>query len=66
MDEKIKMKMEKIPLLLVFKEDGLIKTDVSGDVNDFELYGFLKLFVERMGRALREDICDREDDEEIL
>lgn len=61
-----KHKTEKIPLLLIYKEDGLIKTDVSDDVNDYELYGFLKLFNERMGEFLKGDIEERTDDEEVL
>ncbi len=61
-----KQKTEKIPLLLLYKEDGLIKTDVSDDANDYELYGFLKLFVERMGEVLKDLIEERTDDEELL
>ncbi len=63
---KQKIKTEKIPMLLVYKEDGLLKTDTSNDVNNYELYGFLKLFVERMGKLLEKDIEERTDDEEII
>lgn len=56
-----KQAKERIPLLIIFKEQGLIKTDCSDDTNDFELYGFLKLYVERMGRALTREIRQRED-----
>ncbi|GAG01608.1 unnamed protein product [marine sediment metagenome] len=64
--KKENRKKEKIPLLLVFKENGIIKTDVSCDVQDYELYGFLKLFVERMGKELENCIEERKDNEEIL
>lgn len=57
---------EKVPLFLVFKENGILKTDVSRDVGDYELYGFLKLFIKRMGKQLKDLIEDREDTEEIL
>ena len=66
MVEETKVKTERVPLLLIYREDGLIKTDVSDDVNDYELYGFLKLFTERMGEELKECIEERTDDEEIL
>ncbi len=60
------MKKEKVPLFLIFKEDNQIKTDVSEDINDFELYGFLKIFVNRMSKNLEKDIKGRTDNEEIL
>lgn len=64
--KKMKDNPEKIPLLLVYKEDGQLKTDVSSDVNDYELWGFLKLFTDRMGEFLKENIEEREDDEELI
>ena len=56
-----KPKKEKIPLFIVYKEDGIIKTDVTNDIHDYELFGFLKLFVKRMGKLLEGDIEERED-----
>ncbi len=64
--KKPEPKTEKIPLLLVYKEGGLIKTDVSGDASDYELYGFLKLFIEKLGELLKGYIEERTDDEELL
>lgn len=58
-DEKFK---EKIPLFLVYKQEGSIKTESTNEVKDYELYGFLKLFLKRMGRLLEEDIIEREDE----
>ncbi len=66
MAKEQKIKTEKVPILLVYKEDGQIKTDVSDDVSDYELWGFLKLFVDRMGEFLKDDIKEREDDEELI
>jgi hypothetical protein len=60
------MTTEKVPLFLIYKQDGQIKTDVSKDINDYELYGFLKLFIDRMEKELKDLIEDREDKEEIL
>ena len=43
------MKTEKIPLAIVYKEDGMINIDFTEDSNNgFEVYGFLKCFVKRM------------------
>ena len=64
--KKMKDNLEKIPLLLVYKEDGQLKTDISNDTNDYELWGFLKLFIDRMGEFLKENIEEREDDEEVI
>ena len=64
--KKDKSKTEKVPLFLIFKENGSIKTEVSQDINDYELYGFLKLFIERMGKQLKDLIEEREDKEEIF
>ena len=64
--KELKDKLEKIPLLLIYKEEGLIKTDVSTDVSDYELYGFLKLFTDRMGEELKDAIEERTDSEEVL
>ncbi len=64
--ETINKKTEKIPLLLVYKDNNQFKTDISRDVNEFELFGFLKLYVERLGENLKDDIVPREDGEDIL
>ncbi len=64
--KELKGKLEKIPLLLVYKEAGQIKTDVSTDVSDYELYGFLKLFIDRMGEELKDNIEERTDSEEVI
>ena len=63
---KKEIKTEKIPMLLIYKENQMIKTDVSNDVSDYELYGFLKLFIERMEEELRENIEERTDNEELI
>lgn len=65
MGEK-EMKLEKVPLLLVFKEDGRIKTDVSIDCDDLEMYGFLSLYLDQMKDRIKEDIIPRTDGEEII
>lgn len=57
---------EKIPMLLIYKENGMIKTDASKDFSEFELYGFLKLYIERLSKLLKEDITERTDSEDLL
>ena len=54
-------KKEKVPLFIVYKEDGMIKTEVTDDICDYELFGFLKLFIRRMGKLLEGDMEERED-----
>lgn len=60
------MKKEKVPLLLIFKEEGMIKTDVSNDCEDLEMYGFLSLYLDQMKERIKEDIIPRTDGEEII
>ncbi len=54
-------KKEKVPLFIVYKEDGMIKTEVTDDICDYELFGFLKLFIRRMGKLLEGDMEERGD-----
>ena len=58
------MKTEKVPIFIIFKEDGNIKTEMGPDSNDFELYGFLKCFVKQMEEGLINDIVPRDKDDE--
>lgn len=62
------MNKEKIPLLLIFKEDGEIKTETSRDCKDFELLGFLKCYVDLFEKSMKDTIRprDKDDDEELL
>ena len=54
-------KKEKVPIINVYKEEEIIKTEVTDDICDYELFGFLKLFIRRMGKLLEGDMEERED-----
>ena len=36
------IKLEKVPLLVVYKQDGNINLEYSDDTHMFEIYGYLK------------------------
>lgn len=45
--------LEKIPLLVIFKQDGKINADIANEkISVFELYGFLKVYLELMKKNL--------------
>ena len=59
---KEKQQTEKVPLFMVYTQNGQIKTEVTEDQNDnFQLYGFLKCFIKHMEEGLLSDIQPRED-----
>ena len=60
--ENKKLKLEKISLFIVYKQDGLMHGESSIDVNDYELYGFLKCYLLELEQELRESI-DKSDAE---
>ena len=37
--------LEKVPLAVIYKQNGKIFLEGSGDCSDFELFGFLKTYV---------------------
>ena len=41
-----KTQLEKIPLLIVYKQGKKLKYKVSKDAQPYELYGFLKLMID--------------------
>ncbi|MBI2047009.1 hypothetical protein HYT26_02500 [Candidatus Pacearchaeota archaeon] len=41
-----KPELEKIPLLIVYKQGKRLKHKVSRDAQPYELYGYLKLLIE--------------------
>jgi len=59
------MKTEKVPIFIIFKQDGQIKTETPDnyDCKDFELYGFLKCFITQMEEHLINSIEPRDDKE---
>lgn len=62
--KETKIKTEAVPLLLVYKQDGEIrikinKGDLGGSVSEYELYGYLRLYLEALEKDL---IGDREED----
>jgi len=50
------MKTEKIPLLLIYQQDGKICADQPEEsIDHFQLYAFLILYTEMYGEKLKED-----------
>lgn len=49
---EVKRESEKIPLLSIYKQDGLIKARATDDTMLYELYGFLECYME----SLRNDL----------
>lgn len=50
------MEKEKIPLLIIYKQDDKIFADQPEEIiNKFEFYAFLKLYTELYGEQLKED-----------
>lgn len=58
-----KEKKEKIPLFAVYRENGVLKTQVTEDITDYELYGFLNCFIKHLEFDLIEIIKPRGEDE---
>jgi len=47
---------EKIPLMLVYKQDGKINADITEDAYTYELYGFLKCYVDVLEADLKDNL----------
>ena len=59
--------LERIPLLVVYKQGGIIFADMPEEtLNRFELYGFLKLYVEKWGKVIAESLQGADDDLEEI
>lgn len=51
------MKKEKVPLAVIYKEDGFINIDFSEDGNKgYEIFGFLKCLVNKMEDEMTESM----------
>jgi len=51
---------EKIPLAIIYKQNGLINIDFSQDSNKgYELFGFLKCLIKKMEEELTNSIEDK-------
>lgn len=59
---------ERIPLFLVYKENGHIKTETTQDTQIFELLGFLKCFTTGLEEDLTDsiDVRDFDDSESVF
>lgn len=53
------MRTEKIPLFEVYKQDGIIKCRLLRECKDYELYGFLKCFIEGWESELIEGLVPK-------
>ena len=49
-----KVKKEKVLLAEIYSEDGNLSIDLSKSVKTFELYGFLKCYVNLMEKELED------------
>lgn len=54
---------EKVPLLLIYSEDGQLNHEVNTrDIQDHQqLYGYMQLFVKHLERRMLEDLWEFED-----
>ena len=57
---------EKVPLYLIYKKGTQWLTEVSDDVNDWELLGFLTTVTEDLRQKMVEDLRPRTDSEREL
>ena len=56
------MKTEKVPLAVIYKQNGFINVDFTEDCNKhFELFGFLKCLVNKMEEDMTLSIGDKND-----
>lgn len=56
--------LEEVPLFVVFKHEGIIGCRIIQEARDFELFGFLKLFLERYEDNLKDLLEDVGDERE--
>ena len=54
------IKLEKVPLLVVYKQDGNINLEYSDDTHMFEIYGYLKLYLKILEEELLESFEEKE------
>jgi len=60
------MDKEKVLLWAIYKHNGQWKTEGTRDCKDYELYGFLKIFLKNFEKNLQDDIGPREDNEDLI
>ena len=53
-----KPELEKIPLLIVYKQGKKLKHKVSKDAQPYELYGYLKLLIDNAEYNLYDDFIE--------
>lgn len=62
-EEKARKEKEKIPLLVVYKQDDSIYAEnVETIINGYELYGFLKIYLETLKYDLLNNVVKETDD----
>lgn len=54
-----KMTTEKVPILLIYLQNSQIHADRAEETSLFELYGFLKLYIKRLGKLLENQIEEK-------
>jgi len=61
------VKTERVPLFLIFVEDGDIKTEITKDIKGiYELFGFLKCYTNKLEKELTDNIEKRDDKDGII
>lgn len=56
--ENSKKNLKKIPLLNIYKQDGMIYAEEVEKVNEYELWGFLKILVKMKEEMFVDDMFD--------
>lgn len=62
-NEKVK---EKVVCFVIYKVDGRLMIEISDDMADYELYGFLECYMEHLRKDLTELLQPRERDDASL
>jgi len=52
------MKKERINLFRVYKQDGVLNSEITREALDYELFGFLLCFLKEYEKVLKEGLKD--------
>ncbi len=53
------MDLEKVPLAYIYKHNGNLNIDFTNDTHDYEVYGFLKLFLRKMEEKFLDEMNEK-------
>lgn len=57
----IKRVLERIPMLTVYKEGDIIRLKTTRNITNYELYGFLKTYIQFLKTELLDDMASYKD-----